>query len=133
MNREIKFKYYFQHEETGRMCSMIFDYAQIFNGDCKRICDAMTGYVIIGKEQFVGLKDKKGVEIYEGDVCKIADPYEENEKTFTVEYSNGGFAVEWHSMFCGGEADMTTIGWAIDSEFSIEVIGNIYQNPDLLQ
>lgn len=33
--RKIKFKYIFQHEETGRMCSIVFDYSQIFNGECK--------------------------------------------------------------------------------------------------
>lgn len=139
MNREIKFRYWdgenmyyppqdelspvwYRHEGTH-----LVQYLQIENGT-SRAAREFNGQIM----QYTGLKDKNKKEIYEGDICKISDPYDENEKVFTVEYSNGGFSVEWHSMFCGGEADMTTIGWAIDSEFSIEVIGNIYENPNLV-
>ena len=107
-----------------------------YEGDCwEDIIDEEKTIVTVITEsvgQFIGLLDKNGKEIYEGDICKISDPYDENEKVFIVEYKNGGFTVEWDSMFCGG-ADCTTIGWAIDSEFTIEVIGNIYENENLLK
>lgn len=62
--------------------------------------------------QFTGLKDKNGKEIYEGDIYQTF--IEGNRPIFIVEFINGGFSVA---------------GLLED----IEVIGNIYENPDLLE
>ena len=76
--------------------------------------------------QYTGLKDKDGVEIYEGDVLRQLGS--ENE---TVAEGD----VEW--------LDMSLSGWYIDGDindslgdinynYDIEVIGNIHQNPELI-
>ena len=83
--------------------------------------------------QFTGLKDRNGQDIYEGDLLKAQDPYGENQKVFPVEMKDGVYQIEWHGMFQGGETDVTAIYYAMQSDFTFEVVGNVYQNPELVQ
>jgi uncharacterized phage protein (TIGR01671 family) len=71
--------------------------------------------------QYTGLKDKNGVEIYEGDIICMADG-----PVYTVWWNAGGFGIK------NVNDDAVQVGSLVKGFRISEVIGNIYENPELL-
>ncbi|MBY8913273.1 YopX family protein [Bacillus sp. YC2] len=87
-------------------------------------CDQFNYFLTCHKMQYTGLKDKNGREIYEGDI--VIDGHENSAE---VVFDDGCFCVIGYlgdlrthplrdSLFCGER---------------FEVIGNIYEDPELLE
>ncbi len=75
-------------------------------------------------EQYTGLKDKNGKEIYEGDIVKYGD----SVAIIIWREKNAEFGVRW--IDCGVE---DSISWQIGVEKTpSEVIGNIHENKELV-
>ena len=81
--------------------------------------------------QYTGLKDKNGKEIYEGDV------HEYDGRHFAVKfgyYTDDDTHVE---MYYGWYLDSNSLeeqgSLGVDSEKYVNIVGNVYENPELLQ
>ena len=80
--------------------------------------------------QYTGLKDRNGVKIFEGDVVRYV-PHDDNPPDLT-----GLGAVEWQNernRFDLHKHDFVGSALACLDDDELEVIGNIYDNPELLK
>jgi len=109
--REIKFRVWDEHLRIMRdedFCYRQFDIADIDR----------AGLVWM---QYTGLKDSKGKEIYDGDIVKFS--YCRKECIWPVKWGVSGW---WAS----GRSAFKDLYWVADK---CEIIGNIYENPELVE
>lgn len=135
MNRIIKFRGIAKYGNlAGKWVygSLVYDYDKetfISVSGYSHTGSAFSGsYKVLSETvgQFTGLYDKNGREIYEGDILKITGSneakrvaYSNKEAAFGIQYPDGDFF-------------SFTLDISCISEECYEVIGNEYDNPDLL-
>lgn len=109
------------------------DEIHFYNGKLDFIGDAITFMRTVDEielMQSTGLKDKNGVEIFEGDVVQFEDCYTESDFLYInkgiIEWSQGSFTVT--------NRDSAEMEDLLDGEIlDVTIIGNIHENPELVE
>nr|DAX61769.1 MAG TPA: YopX protein [Caudoviricetes sp.] len=124
----IKFRAW--HRELGRMMSIKNMWFQDSRIEELELNDAiMNDYITVSPDeielmQSTGLKDKNGKEIFEGDILKS------NKYITSVFYERGAYCVKF------SRTPNTTVTMNVISfieKYKTKIIGNIYENPELLE
>ena|SRR3990167_7010381 len=113
--REIKIRYRLKQLDPKKGYEEWFEFytiEQIESGGVQTTAE------IISRDQYTGLKDKNGKEIYEGDIF-----YTSYGCTFPI------FINDKHGIRVYIGKDLMTLGEAKSGK----IIGNIYENPELME
>ena len=95
---------------------------------------SVIGYPGVIIEQFTGLVDRHGVEIYEGDMLKAKHDDGQYDTGEVVYGSKGAFCLYLPCVASGIKTPLLNyIHGMMFPEYDFEVIGNIHENGELLK
>lgn len=106
------------------------DFDGEINGWCHFSLDGSYGDAIL--RQYTGLKDKNGKMIFEGDILDLSSD-EESVLRCEVVYEAPSFCRKWHKKHTIHLRHREVEPMAWNTHIIYEVIGNIYENAELVK
>lgn len=123
--REIKFRAWHKEEKIiGEVLGIDILHKEIFFSNEDVNCYEHADFKDIELMQYTGLKDMREKEIYEGDI--LFESF--GEEYFKVVFEDGSFRAEFEGDFDEYSFDLIDVVLQ-----SCEVVGNIYENSELLK
>ena len=123
MNRKIKFEYGFQG--VNGIIKKVYHLSEIPN--IKNLCDVWNEIPVLYSRQFTGLTDMNGKEVYEKDIITIMLKNSPFKIKCTVIYKQS------QCQFMAMEMTKNKLVYQLHRNRNIEVIGNPFENPELLK
>ncbi len=130
--REIKFRFWHRNAKKYIDDLCLYSDGQIGDvSECFHNLEDTENYSI---EQYTGLKDKNGKDIYEGDILFL-ETNTELSFIVVVEFFEGSFTSPYYYRRMGqGKVEVVGRAHNVGSLLKdSEIIGNIHENPELLK
>ena len=130
MNRELKFRVWDKTALKYRDFNEVLQNNEYANPEKDNVFNDYCSFVV---EQFTGLKDSKGKEIYEGDILR----------GMTYDYVEDKPVEKWINVFCYYDTSIARFVLKLRGESTcwdfhegmtkgLDIIGNIHENPEPL-